>query len=120
MSRILICLTLLLGGYVDITQAVEYDYQDVTADTLPTRYCYPLIKAQDIASDGYTLDRFNKLFCNRLGIGWHVDKRKADGTTTCTPCSGDELGEHQCFMQKMVVTCRRIKARSAATLPGKK
>jgi hypothetical protein len=116
----LIFLMLLLGGYADITQAVEYDYQDVTTDTQPTRYCYPMIKAQDIASDRYNLDRFNKLFCNKLGVGWHVDKRKADGAVVCTPCSGDELGEHQCFMQKMVVACKRIKPGSATTLPGKK
>ncbi|MEQ1637117.1 MAG: hypothetical protein ABL903_10510 [Methylococcales bacterium] len=90
-------------------QAVEYLYKDVTANTLPTRYCYPKNKAIELTSDRYNLDRFNRLFCKTLGEGWHVDKRKTDGVAACTPCTGDQSGLHQCFMQDVVVTCKQIK-----------
>ncbi|MCX7088584.1 MAG: hypothetical protein NTV00_11095 [Methylococcales bacterium] len=110
----------LLGLYANTAQAVAYLYQDVTTDTLPTRYCYPVKKATALTADRYNLDRFSKLFCNTLGEGWHVDKRKEDGSAVCTPCTGDDQGLHQCFMQNVVVTCKQIKPDSLGKVTGKK
>lgn len=109
---------LLLSLWIDSPQAAAFLYQELTADTLPTRYCYPITKAKDLTSDRYNLDRFTKRFCGALGAGWYVDKRKADGTTVCTPCTGAEEGKHQCYMQKVVVSCKMIKPDSMFKLPN--
>lgn len=111
---------LLLGFWLPSAQAVDYLYKDVTANTLPTRFCYPINKATDLTADRYNLDRFNKLFCKSLGAGWHVDKRKANGTAVCKPCNGDEQGLHQCFMQNVVVTCKLVKPDSLDDRVSKK
>jgi hypothetical protein len=102
-------LIFLLVFSVNSVQAVEYLYQDITANTSPTRYCYPITKAKDLTTDRYNLDRFNKRFCSTLGDGWHVDKRKADGTPVCIPCTGKEEGNHQCYMENVVVSCKLVK-----------
>ncbi len=105
-------LVFLLWLYVAPAQAVDYLYKEVTANTLPTRYCYPLIKAKDLTSDLYNLDHFSKRFCSALGEGWHVDKRKSAGNPVCTPCKGEDEGLHQCYMENVVVSCKLIKPES--------
>lgn len=96
--------------------AAEFEYREVTANTWPTRYCYPEVKAKDLAADHYNLDRFNRYTCSGLGAGWHVDKRKADGKAICVPCPEPDLGLHQCYMKDVVVNCKLIKPGSLKRL----
>lgn len=99
--------------------AVEYIYHDVTADTAPTRYCYPEKKAKALTSDRYNLDRYSKKFCSALGEGWHVDKRKSDGNAVCTLCTGIDQGLHRCAMQRVEVICKQIVPGSLAPFKPK-
>lgn len=108
-QRLMLWLVLLILSLPN-SQAAEYDYQEVTADTPLTRYCYAREKAKHFATSGYVLDHFQKRFCAQLGAGWYVDKRKSEGQVFCKPCSGDANGFDRCAVRGVVVSCKHIKA----------
>jgi hypothetical protein len=97
--------------------ATDYIYRDLMANTIPSTQCDEKSSAISNAAKPYTMDRFSKKFCQTQGYGWHVEAIKDKGTLVCNECS--EQNKHQCHIQDIVVTCKRIKPGSVGMLPGK-
>lgn len=99
--------------------ATEYIYRDLMANTLPSPACETESEAIATASKPYNISRYSKSFCQSQGYGWHVEKVKDGGKSSCTTCTGANQGKSQCHLEDMVVTCKRIKPGSVGLLPGK-
>lgn len=106
---------LLLGS--STTNATEYVYRDLMANTLPS-VCATQEAAKTNAEKDYTVDRFAKRFCQLQGYGWHVEEIKDKGKLVCTDCKTGGTDKQQCHLEDVVVTCKRIKPGSVGMLPG--
>lgn len=115
----LIGLGILLGLFSAHTMATDYIYRDLKANTLPMQHCDTKEKASAEAEKAYKLTIYSKKFCQTQGYGWHVEQVKDNGKLTCNECSGDNKGKYQCFMEDVVVECKRIKPGTVGMLPGK-
>jgi len=100
------------------TQATEYIYRDLMANTLPTKKCDSKETATKNAEKPYKIKMYTKKFCQTQGYGWHVDAIKDSGELTCNECS-DQQGLQKCYIKDITVTCKRIKPGSVGMLPGK-
>jgi len=104
--------------FVESSFATEYIYRDLMANTIPTAKCESLTNAKKSAEKPYKIKRYTKKFCQTQGYGWHVEEVKSRGVTVCNECTKNE--ELQvCFIQDVVVTCKRIKPGTVGMLPGK-
>jgi len=116
LSKISLMFALLLG--TNATNATEYVYRDLMANTLPS-VCAAAETAKTNAVKDYTIDRFAKRFCQLQGYGWHVEEIKDKGKLICTDCkTGSASDKKQCHLEDVVVTCKRIKPGSVGMLPG--
>ncbi|MDD2723935.1 MAG: hypothetical protein PHH59_07935 [Methylovulum sp.] len=111
----------LLGGafFVSETQATEYIYRDLMANTLPSAGCAAETEAVAHASKAFNLNKYSKKFCQSQGYGWHVDEIKDTGKPVCQDCNNANAGKKQCHLEDVVVKCKRIKPGSVGMLPGK-
>lgn len=109
----------LLGFYSINSEATEYIYRDLKANTLPSVKCEDKPSAIVTASKQYNLDRYTKKFCQSQGYGWHVEKIKDRGTPICEACEGSDKGEERCHLEDVVVSCKLIRPGSVGMLPGK-
>jgi hypothetical protein len=115
LQRISLIFLLLLVS--STTQATEYVYRDLMANTLPS-LCMTESAAQENAQKQYTVDKYSKIFCQKQGYGWHVEGVKSTGKLLCTDCKGETGNKKQCHLEDVVVTCKRIKPGSVGMLPG--
>jgi hypothetical protein len=116
----LIGIIIVLGLFSASTFATEYIYRDLMANTLPLQSCNSKDKAQNDAEKPYKLTMYSKKFCQTQGYGWHVEKVKDNGKVVCNECTtADNKGKYQCYMEDVVVECKRIKPGSVGLLPGK-
>lgn len=110
-------LVLLLSGP---TIAADYIFRDLMANTLPSPKCASKDEAVAKATEKYTIDKFEKRFCEVQGYGWNLVEQKSDGKLVCNECSGDaNNGKYQCHVEDIVVTCKRLKPGSVGLFPGK-
>jgi len=111
----------LLGSvlFVVDTQATEYIYRELMANTLSTVGCAAEVEAIAYASKPFNLNKYSKKFCQSQGYGWHVDEIKNAGKLVCQDCSDANTGKKQCHIEDVVVKCKRIKPGSVGLLPGK-
>ncbi len=114
-----IYLSALLIHFSGNVSATEYIFRDLMANSLPSPGCEAEPEAIATASKPYNVSRYSKTFCQSQGYGWHVEKVKDTGKTSCTTCTGVNQGKSQCHLEDMVVTCKRIKPGSVGLLPGK-
>lgn len=98
--------------------AAEFIYRDLLGNTVPSEKCLPKDQAIQRATSEFELKRFSKTFCETQGYGWHTEQRKNEGTLVCHEC-GTEPGKHQCHVEDIQVTCKRLKPGSAGLIPGK-
>ncbi len=98
--------------------STEYIYRDLMANTLPAAKCELLDDAKNTAASDYKLKIYSKKFCQTQGYGWHVAEIKNKGEVACNACVDDKALQ-KCFLQDVVVTCKRIKPGSVGMLPGK-
>ena len=98
--------------------ATEYIYRDLMANTLPSAKCELLGNAKKTAEKPYKLKRYSKKFCQTQGYGWHVKEVIDNGNVACNECTGNK-DLQKCYMQDVVVTCKRIKPGTVGMLPGK-
>jgi len=101
-----------------IALATEYVYRDLMANTIPPAACSSAQEAAKKATQPYNINRFSKKFCQSQGYGWHVDTVKDNGKLVCQDCAGDDGGKKRCFVEDVVVSCKRIKPGSVGLLPG--
>jgi hypothetical protein len=101
------------------TQATEYIFRDLMANTLPTPGCTAETDALANASKPFTLSKYSKRFCQSQGYGWHVEAVKDNGKAVCQECGTVGSGKKQCHLEDVVVRCKRIKPGSVGMLPGK-
>lgn len=100
--------------------AEEYIYRDLMANTLPSVRCLDKADAQATAQDAYLLHKKEKVFCETQGYGWNLVGEKTPGKLMCQACdSGDGNSRYQCYLQDIVVACKRIKPGSVGMIPGK-
>ena len=116
LSKIGLVFALLLGSTT--SNATEYVYRDLMANTLPATSCATAEAAKENAQKPYTVDRFAKRFCQLQGYGWHVEEIKDQGKLICTDCKTGAADKKQCHLEDVVVTCKRIKPGSVGMLPG--
>lgn len=109
----------LLMAVSQIATATEYIYRDLMANTIPPAVCASEQAAVAKATQAYQINRFTKKFCQSQGYGWHVEAVKDKGKVACEDCSGKEAGKKRCFVEDVVVSCKRIKPGSVGLLPGK-
>jgi hypothetical protein len=107
---------LLVSG---VSNATEYVYRDLMANTIPATSCASENEAKENASKPYTVDRFSKRFCQLQGYGWHIETIKDTGKLVCSDCKTGASDKKQCHLEDVVVTCKRIKPGSVGMLPGK-
>ena len=107
-----------LMGFSGSIAATEYIYRDLMANTIPSVKCESLDNAQTTAIKPYKVKRYSKKFCQTQGYGWHLDSVKDKGKVVCNECS-DKVALQQCYLQDVVVKCKRIKPGSVGMLPGK-
>ncbi len=113
-------LTIGLSVLSSATLATEYIYRDLMANTLPLQHCSSLQQAGEDAQKTYKLTMYSKKFCQTQGYGWHVEKIKQPGKLVCNPCNlAANSGKYQCYLEDVVVACKRIKPGSVGMLPGK-
>jgi len=98
--------------------STEYIYRDLMANTLPSAKCESSENAKKTAEKPYKLKRYSKKFCQTQGYGWHLAEIKNDGEVACNACS-DDKDLQKCYVQDVVVTCKRIKPGTVGMLPGK-
>lgn len=98
--------------------ATEYIYRDLMANTLPSGACAVEKEAINKATQAYNINRFSKKFCQSQGYGWHVEAVKDNGKAACQDCAGADSGKKRCFVEDIVVTCKRIKPGSVGLMPG--
>lgn len=98
--------------------STEYIYRDLMANTLPSAKCELLDNAKKTAEKSYKLKRYSKKFCQTQGYGWHVEEIKNNGEVACNECTDDQTLQ-KCYLQDVVVTCKRIKPGTVGMLPGK-
>ena len=98
--------------------STEYIYRDLMANTLPSAKCESSSKAIKTAEKPYKLKMYSKKFCQTQGYGWHVAEVKNNGEVTCNECT-DVTALQKCYIQDIVVTCKRIKPGTVGMLPGK-
>jgi hypothetical protein len=103
----------------NLSNATEYVYRDLMANTIPSASCVAESDAKENASKPYTVDRFSKRFCQLQGYGWHIETVKDNGKLVCTDCKAGESNKKQCHLEDVIVTCKRIKPGSVGMLPGK-
>jgi hypothetical protein len=99
--------------------ATEYIHRDLMANTVPSSGCDIESEAVLNASKPYNLSKYSKKFCQSQGYGWHLDAVKEQGKVVCQECSGANKGKKQCYLEDVVVACKRIKPGSVGMLPGK-
>ena len=100
------------------TFATEYIYRDLMANTIPSTKCESLEVAKKTAEKSYKLKRYSKKFCQTQGYGWHIAEIKNNGETSCNACT-ENVALQKCYLQDVVVTCKRIKPGTVGMLPGK-
>ena len=100
------------------TQATEYVYRDLMANTLPTKKCDNKETASKNAAKKYKINIYTKKFCQTQGYGWHIEKIKETGKIVCNECSTD-TNTYQCYREDIVVQCKRIKPGTVGMVPGK-
>lgn len=111
-------LLLILSFFSSAVWSTEYIYRDLMANTLPSVKCESLADAKKAAEKPYKLKMYSKKFCQTQGYGWHVEKVKNNGEVACNACTSTaEL--QKCFLQDIIVTCKRIKPGTVGMLPGK-
>ncbi len=116
----LISLSLVLATFSVNTFATEYIYRQLKANTLPMQHCASKEKASAEAEKPFKLNIYTKKFCQTQGYGWHVEKIKDNGKLVCNECSStDDKGKFQCYIEDVVVECKRIKPGTVGMLPGK-
>ena len=98
--------------------STEYVYRDLMANTLPSTKCESPINAKKTAEKPYKLKMYSKKFCQTQGYGWHVAEIKNNGEIACNACA-DNKDLQKCYVQDVVVTCKRIKPGTVGMLPGK-
>jgi hypothetical protein len=101
------------------TFATEYIYRELKANTLPAQHCDSKEKASAEAEKPYKLNIYSKKFCQTQCYGWHVEQVKENGKLVCNECTGNDKGKYQCYIEDVVVECKRIKPGSVGMLPGK-
>ena len=101
-----------------VTQATEYIYRDLMANTLPTQRCETKAVAEENAAKQHKINIYTKKFCQTQGYGWHVESVKDEGKVVCNECA-NESGKYQCYREDIVVQCKRIKPGTVGMLPGK-
>ena len=109
---------LVLSFFSSPLLATEYIYRDLMANTLPSAKCESLDNAKKTAEKPYKLRLYSKKFCQTQGYGWHVKEIKNNGKVACNTCT-DESTLQKCYIQDVVVTCKRIKPGTVGMLPGK-
>jgi len=114
----LIGFALALAFLSNVSFATEYIYRDLMANTLPSIKCQSTAKAKLTAEKPYKLKRYAKKFCQTQGYGWGLEEIKNNGKATCNECADDKTLQ-VCYMQDVVVSCKRIKPGSVGMLPGK-
>jgi type III secretory pathway component EscR len=120
MKHPLISVAVMLGLFSVNSVATEYIYRDLMANTLPLQHCDSKDKASQDAEKPYKLTLYSKKFCQTQGYGWHVEKVKNNGKLVCNECStAENKGKYQCWMEDVVVECKRIKPGTVGLLPGK-
>lgn len=119
MRKSLTPVVLLLGLYTTSSQATEYIYRDIMANTLPSARCESQSESVISASKPYHMERFTKRFCQSQGYGWHVEAVKNNGKPVCTPCNGADADKVRCHIEDVIVSCKLIKPGSVGMLPGK-
>jgi len=87
------------------------------ANTIPSVKCESLDRAKNTAMKPYKVKRYSKKFCQTQGYGWHLDAVKDKGKVICNECS-DKQGLQHCYLEDVVVKCKRIKPGSVGMLPG--
>jgi len=98
--------------------ATEYIYRDLMANTIPPAVCSAENEAAKKATQPYTINSFSKRLCQSQGYGWHVDVIKDNGKLVCQECPGGDGGKKRCYVEDVVVRCKRIKPGSVGLLPG--
>lgn len=113
-------LGIILAVLSSSTFATEYIYRELKANTLPLQHCETKEKAAEDAQKAYKITIYSKKFCQTQGYGWHVEQVKETGKLVCNECTTpDSKGKYQCYMEDVVVECKRIKPGSVGMLPGK-
>ncbi len=118
MKTINLSLTLLITLITFPATATEYIYRDLMANTLLSAKCETSDAAIKTASKPYKLKLYSKKFCQTQGYGWHVAEIKDTGQVSCRSC-GNENSQQKCYLQDVIVKCKRIKPGSVGMLPGK-
>lgn len=114
----LLTLLTFLSLFSGTTLAAEYIYRDLMANTLSSPRCETKAEAVASASKPYNFDRYTKKFCQTQGYGWHLTEVKNNGKSVCEECR-DRKGEYRCYLEDVVVQCKRLKPGSAGLIPGK-
>lgn len=112
MGLIMVCVAM------HTAKATEYMYRDVMGNTLPSAQCNTESLAKQAASQETTISRYGKKFCQMQGYGWHLEKIKQVGNTSCHLCSEKDT-KQKCNQDDVLVTCKRIKPGTVGMLPGK-
>ena len=115
LSGLIVFSALFSGG----AAATEYIYRDLMANTLPSPGCVSETEAIARATKPYNINNYSKRFCQTQGYGWYVAEVKDNGKPICNECSGTDSGKKQCYVEDIVVTCKRLKPGSAGLIPGK-
>ena len=118
MKQNLLGILCLLAVCSNSVSATEYIYRDLMANTLPSAKCESLKSARNTAEKPYKLKRYSKKFCQTQGYGWHVEEIKNNGMLACNACT-DDVALQKCYLQDVIVTCKRIKPGTVGMLPGK-
>jgi hypothetical protein len=113
-------LSVLLAVFSANSFATEYIYRELMANTLPLQHCDSKEKASNEAKKPYKITIYAKKFCQTQGYGWHVEQIKNNGKLVCNDCNlADNKGKVQCYIEDVVVECKRIKPGTVGMLPGK-
>ncbi len=115
-NLMVICIMSCLS-WTPVTFSAEFIFLDLLGNTLPSAKCQTEESARTRASSEYELSRYAKVFCETQGYGWYVEQRKSDGKTACEECK-TAPGKHQCHVEDIHVTCKRLKPGSAGLFPG--
>jgi hypothetical protein len=98
--------------------AAEYIERKLMGNTIPPQKCAAKDEATQKATDSYTIDKFQKRFCETQGYGWYLGEANEQGKLVCEECS-DGSGKYKCHVEDIVVTCKRLKPGSVGLIPGK-
>lgn len=111
-------LLVILSFISSSTFSTEYIHRNLMANTLPSAKCESPSDAKKTATKPYKLKIYSKKFCQTQGYGWHIEEINDNGKLACNQCT-EKQGLQKCYLQDVIVTCKRIKPGTVGMLPGK-